>query len=431
MLVAALAAVWAIAGSALVASPALAGGFDDEGNYNAAVYNLTPYPWTLVEENAPSNPGSACLPSTTCWDTRPYLTIEPGKAGGWGLRPNFSQTCILGGVEYGYDGWMTYRVDVLGGPPEYVTIALSQELQRGTCGSAIPTLRQFITREPPPTDYDPGPNADAPPGPVIADPQLTFQAFHPYDWDLTYSVNGDYTVDARSDLGRGLVDVLNALCDGASNTTCSFTQTGPFEWGLGHAGDPQQSANCAAPGSENDYTAVDYEVAQSASLSVGGGVSVSTEVNLFNTISSEATLSVEAEHEWEEVRSYSRESKVFIPPRDIASIWVIPVVGTVTGTLVVSNGSATFTVKNFSEQRSGVAKDPLTPAFDVITKLRPMTVTELESRCHIKPTARRSRARAGRRRASGAPSLRRPAGSVRRSHIRPGAQRPIHTQKGV
>jgi hypothetical protein len=94
-------------------------------------------------------------------------------------------------------------------------------------------------------------------------------------------------------------------------------------------------------------------------------------------------VSVEAEHEWEEVKSLSRETKAFVPPRDIASVWVVPVVGKVTGTLVVSNGTATFTATNFSEVRSGVSKDALTPAFDVITKVRPMTASELADHCHI------------------------------------------------
>jgi hypothetical protein len=72
---------------------------------------------------------------------------------------------------------------------------------------------------------------------------------------------------------------------------------------------------------------------------------------------------------------------VYIPSNNIASIWVAPVVGKVRGTLAVSNGSATFTATNFSEARSGVAKDPLTPAFNVITQIRPMTASEYKANC--------------------------------------------------
>ena len=37
-----------------------------------------------------------------------------------------------------------------------------------------------------------------------------------------------------------------------------------------------------------------------------------------------------------------------IPAGDIGYLWVIPTVGKVVGTLVVSNGSATFTANNFT-----------------------------------------------------------------------------------
>ena len=80
-------------------------------------------------------------------------------------------------------------------------------------------------------------------------------------------------------------------------------------------------------------------------------------------------------------------------PHDIASVFVVPVVGKVPGTLVVSNSTATYTITNFGEQRSGVStstlagvdppQDTLTPAFNVLTKVRPMTAAELSDHCHI------------------------------------------------
>ena len=54
-----------------------------------------------------------------------------------------------------------------------------------------------------------------------------------------------------------------------------------------------------------------------------------------------------------------------------------------TGTLVVSDGSSTFTATNFSETRSGVTTNALTPAYDVITKVRPMTAGELRVHCTL------------------------------------------------
>jgi hypothetical protein len=90
---------------------------------------------------------------------------------------------------------------------------------------------------------------------------------------------------------------------------------------------------------------------------------------------------VEASHQWTETQAISRQTTLDIPPDSIAFLWVTPVVGKVTGTLVVSNGSSTFTADNFSETHSGVTKDALTPAFDTITRVRAMTAAEHQSYC--------------------------------------------------
>jgi hypothetical protein len=60
---------------------------------------------------------------------------------------------------------------------------------------------------------------------------------------------------------------------------------------------------------------------------------------------------------------------------------VIPTVGKIVGTLVVTNGSATFTATNFTQLHEGVTRDNLSPAYDVVTKVRPMTPAELTSHC--------------------------------------------------
>ena len=65
----------------------------------------------------------------------------------------------------------------------------------------------------------------------------------------------------------------------------------------------------------------------------------------------------------------------------IGHLWAIPTVGKVVGTLVVSDGSATFTANNFTTVRSGVTRDNLTPAYDAVTKVRPMTAAELQIHC--------------------------------------------------
>ena len=63
------------------------------------------------------------------------------------------------------------------------------------------------------------------------------------------------------------------------------------------------------------------------------------------------------------------------------TIWTAPVIGTVKGTLVVTTGPATFTVTNFCETRSGVTRDNLTPAYDDIMLVQPMSAADLAQFC--------------------------------------------------
>ena len=410
LLVVAVAVVWAGAGSALFASPAVAGDVNtDTGVLEAALYNVTPYPMTLVAAQTPGktqqNPNGGNF-----WNTYPAATMSAG--GGMVYRINANENegggICFGDYLLGYDAYMTYRVDVLDGPPEYVTLAISQAKSHSptTCfghfpqGDHDPRFDVYITSAPPPSGYDPAASPGTPPATQTPNPQLTYQHNVPYLYDQFFQIVGNYTVDASTNLGQPFVAVLNALCSGAANTSCSFTQTGPLTWGIGTPVKVGQALNCTVPAAANrgspavgavggeppppldpNWFEVEYEAKQSATLTVGGGLTVGSEFNLFDTISGKISVKIEAEHEWQEVKTYTRSSKVYIPSNNIASIWMAPVVGKVTGTLIVSNGSATFTATNFSEERSGVSKDDLTPAFNVITNIRPMTAGELQSNC--------------------------------------------------
>jgi hypothetical protein len=402
----AAALVCAGAGSALLASPALAGGVDlNSGYLSGALYNLTPYTWTKVAQASPATPCWRYDPNanqwshdvTNCWAPQePAATIAPGNATGYTLAPNLLNISTFGGgagLEAGYDAWVTYRVDVLGGGPEYVTFAISQAWDSGDYGSNYPALAVWNTTAPPPAGYDPGPNPNAPPATQTARPQVTYSHNVPYLFDQTFGVAGNWTVDAQSPLGRAFDDALNAIC-GADPSDCSFTQTGPLTWGIGAPTVAGESVNCTAPapGIGPSSLEVDYTATQEASLSVGGSVTGATEANLFGIIGSKISVKVEAEHEWTETNSFSRSATVFVPPRNTGIIWTAPTIGTVKGTLVLKTGSATFTVTNFSQTRSGVTKDDLTPAYDSIAQIRPATSAELAQFC---PRAASSRVGGG------------------------------------
>jgi hypothetical protein len=376
-------------GSALLAAPALAGDVNtDTGVLEAALYNVTPYPMTLVAAQTPGttsqNPDGGDF-----WNTLPAGTIPVGGSMLYRVNANqdVSPGLCIGDYLFGYDAYMTYRVDVLGGAPEYLTLAISGAKSHSptTCfgtfpqGDHDPQFNVYITSAPPPAGYDPA--VSPPPAAATANPQVTYAHNQPTLYDQSFQITGDYTVDASSNLGAPFVNVLNALCGGAANTACSFTQHGPLTWGIGDPGSPFVATNCSAAGAPTTQYTVQYTDAQSASLTVGGGVSVSAQFNLFDVVGNSVSVSVEASHQWTETTSITRSTTVDIPPNDIAFLWVTPVVGKVTGTLVVSNGSSTFTANNFSETRSGVTKDALTPAFDAITKARPMSSGERQSFC--------------------------------------------------
>jgi hypothetical protein len=423
--------LWAAAGSGLSTSPAAAGGVDAAGVFAAAYYNATPYTWTLVKVKNPrrdgppplNNPVSSglnpCNDTGTCWGLQPPApTLAPGASMAYRLAPFFTHPSgFAGNSEWGYDGWFTYRVDVPGAAPVYVSLSVTNFSDSGGFGNSDPVQLLFFTTQPPPDNWDPGPTGTPQPPPVPALPGsaiapyppaggMTWQLHVPQKFDLTFAPAGNFTIDASTDQGKPFVDLLNALCPEdavLAGGSCSFTATTPVTYGPGPLGDEQAGQNCdlgppppageLPPNSDPNYKVIEQKVTQSATLSVGGGLTVSTEFSLFGSISSEASVSVEAEHEWEEVQTFSRDTRVYIPSNSWGFAWWAPTVGRVTGTLVAKIGSATFTATNFTEVRTGVTgvTDPLrqpTPAFNVVTTTRPMTAAEKAKFCGVGSLAR-------------------------------------------
>ena len=211
------------------------------GTLSAAIYNSTPYTWTLVTAQATGS----CIYGTQCWQTVPARTLAPGAASLFQLDPNLFDGPVIGNLwsfRAGFDGFFTYRVDVLGSAPEYVTVGISQCHCTGTYGTSEATLQVWNTVAPPPGGY--AASSLQPPGPQTANPQLAVRLNTPTLFDPNISAVGNFSVDASTYLGRPFVELLNAACAGADNTSCSFTQTTPITYGPGPLGGRHQSNNC-------------------------------------------------------------------------------------------------------------------------------------------------------------------------------------------
>ena len=185
------------------------------------------------------------------------------------------------------------------------------------------------------------------------------------------------------------------MCAGARGTTCSFTQLGDPRWSIG---DPVSQATVKSCGPEPpglsgqrpvtnppadspDWHEVTVEAKRTKSVSIGGSLSVSAEAELFHVIDAEVTAKIGIEHEWSETTTFEKSTRIYVPRNWIAGVWVAPVIGKVTGTLVVTTDLARYTITNFDQTASGVSKDLLTPAFNIMTNSRQMTAQEYQVAC--------------------------------------------------
>jgi hypothetical protein len=383
-------AIWAGAGS--VSPAAATGGVGDNGSMWGQINNLTPYTWTFVRRTSlncdQAQPGQAC--GFTGEGGGFPQTVKPGQSFVYVLRP-YSLTG--GGIaawvftDY-YDGYFTYRVDAANGP-EYVTFALSQTYAEDFWGNMTgPVAQVYNTVAPPEDSYDPRVQLSS--GPSVArtpNNEVNWVHADQYNLDVTFGVNGgDYTLDATQ--APHLADMLNALCSNAPGTTCAFKGDGPATWRNGQAVQAGESLNCAGvtePGedkSEPNWFEVSYKAAQSATLTVGGGLTVSAEFELFDIVGNEVSFGVEADHDWGQTKTETRTTRIYVPDNSIGDVWVAPTEAAITGTLTVTFGGAKYTIYNFSQTQSGISRDSLTPAFNVTTRTRAMTAKEIADNCN-------------------------------------------------
>ena len=223
--------------AARLAPPASAGGVDRNGTLSAAFYNSTPYTVTLAGIGYAAN----CTTSDgRCWYTQPAGTIPAGGASLFSLAPNANKSGYFSQL-WGYDAWFSYRVDVVGGPSEYITVGISQCQCSGIYGNSNAALDVWNTTTPPASNYDPAFRQS--PGTQTANPQINVNLNTPTLFDPTITAVGNFTADGSTDLGQPFVDLLNAAC-GNSTGSCSFDATTPVEYIPGPLGDQRQALSC-------------------------------------------------------------------------------------------------------------------------------------------------------------------------------------------
>lgn len=352
-----------------------AGGIDgDNGNLSGHVTNLTPYTWSLVVES--KSPHSV-------WQGPPLpATVNPTESFDYQVHAQSGDHNFLL-TAWQFDGWVTYRADTPKGA-EYLTLWVHGCWTAGlaNCGLFTKyTLAMSVYNTTAPPHFE-----QLPPTPNTRDPAIGWTQSADFGSDVLVQVQGKYTLDAAKSPPE-LAPVLNLLCAGAAETSCSFTASGPPVWGIGPLTSYGIEPNCSQnpPGGEplpSSSMAVAIKQSRDASISVGGSVSVGAEFKLFMIVEVEVSAKFGIEHEWSDTREYEKKVTIYVPAGWVGQVWSAPVQGKVTGTLVLSTRLATFTVTNFTETKDAVSPDLRTPPVDIMTYARPMTQAEIQSHCH-------------------------------------------------
>jgi hypothetical protein len=373
-----------------VATPprAPAQGFNG-ANAEGRIANLTPYTWTLVQTGADNT-------NVTFWESGSIpSTVKPGESFVYRIRPQASYA-----TTQKYNGFFTYKADAVN-HTEYLTVNVEGAHCTGICleRDGPPLVVQMFNKTRAPThnnvfiwDFGPDtPNAEI--GSTSSGSTYVWPPNHYTDFDLTFQTRGNYTLDAAKSPPQ-LAALINAMCAGSSGTMCSFTAMGDIHWGIGDLDKQASVKSCGAepptsssgevrnpPKESPDWHEVTVEAKRKRSVSVGGSIEGGAEVHLFGVIDSEVSAKVGIEHEWSDTKTFEKTTRIYVPQNWLAAVWVAPVVGKVSGTLVVKTSLASYTITNFEETASGVSKDLTTPAFDIMTYSRQMTADEYMRLC--------------------------------------------------
>ena len=393
-------------------------GIDSDCHSSVRITNLTPYTWTLVDLQDYSNGAS--------WLQRPPATLQPGQDVVVEVDAYLKKKTIFFQSICYFAGYFTYRADALHGP-EFLTTRMFGAYCQGLCINELPVYAndtwdttRMVRQQggvdpwvlpPPDSDFTHNPEIAWTPGDYN---QVQPNHSPPYSTPFaqTFQTKGNYVIDGTKAPPQ-LGDILNAMCAGAQGTSCSFTPTGPLTWGIDwHELSSQGAADnidCSAPpgastdrgapvarqrtrvrirGTEPppgppdgdpDWHEVSVTESRETSFSVGGSVSAGVEFELLHVIGTEVSVKFGVETEWSDMNDITKTIKIYLPPNYIGGVWTAPVVGKVTGTLVVSTSVATYTINNFSSTKQGMSPNLKIPPYDVLTNTRPLTMAEWQT----------------------------------------------------
>ncbi len=361
------------------------GGIAGDGDIYGTIINLTPYTLTLISaqaENDPQNRDAALK-------TPLPATLQPGAVFGQYIVAPFAGSGGLS-TDWQYDMKFVYRAQTPTGPEDLGIRFYGCECRYFLDPNSSTHLHIDVYNS------------------KSTNPEIGWTRSDDINSDVQFQVHGHFNIDAAKD-PPALVDVINSLCAGEAETSCSFTATGPLTWGVGDPVKKADVANCTVPAGgrsrspglsgsdppppqDPNWHRVTVKASRVGSLTIGGSLTAATEFKVFDIVGAEVSAKFGAEHEWSDRKEFEKTTIVYVPSNYIAAVWLVPVVGKVTGTLVASNALASYTITNFGQVQSGASRDLMTPAFNVITTSRPMTATEYQNRCVNQ--ARRHRAAA-------------------------------------
>ena len=357
------------------------GGLDKvSGNFSGHITNLTPYTWTLVQQSRAPQQGDWYSPPATVRPTDAFDYTTHAWTGEY-------HTCCF--TDWFFNNWLTYRTDTPRGT-EYLTIWVNGCWTEGlaNCGNfkkETMSVDVYDTTAPPYKNQ-------LPPGPYTSNPAIGWTQGSDWGSDVVFQPHGNFTLDASTAGAQVLVAVLKVMCAGATSTTCNFTATGPLKWKLGDftAYAPQDNVDCSTPptgepppsgppGDAADYREFTIKESREASLGAGVKIGGGVDANVFNAVEVEVVLKFGVEHEWSNTTEIDKSVGILLPRNWLGGVWTAPIVGTVTGTLVVTTQTASYTITNFTESKDGVSPDDKTPPYDVLTYTRPLTMDEWQT----------------------------------------------------